>query len=302
MKKLSFLIINYFTSEYVKDLVKSINENILKFEYEILIYDNSCNKDEWNKIKLLGSNQIFTFISGENIGFVKGNNLLLDIAKGDIIVLVNPDTMLIDRSLEYLFDYISENADIAAAGPMLLNKDLTYQVSFFKFPNLRSLFLEHILLFPNNAYAYKTDINKMQYCDVVKGACIILNKEFLKNGQIFDEDFTMYSEETELCLRIKASNKKVLYYPRARIIHYGEKSSSKKFATEYSLFHYYRSKLILFQKYYKKYKMYLAQIILFSSLIEKTIILYLFNKRESSIIHLNVYKKLRKNAKDLSNL
>ncbi|MHB8853328.1 MAG: glycosyltransferase [Ignavibacteriaceae bacterium] len=302
MKKISFLIVNYFTSKYVKKLIESIYENILDFNYEILIHDNSCNEIEENKIKSLASEHVKIFIAANNYGFVKSNNFLSQRAEGDLLVLINPDTLLINNSLEYLFNYLFNNDQIALASPMLLNENMSYQVSFFKFPNIISLFMEHILLFPNNVYAYKTDKNKMQYCDVLKGACLTLKKEFLVDGHVFDEDFIMYSEETELCLRIKKLNKKVLYYPDAKIIHYGEKSSSQKEAKEYSLFHYYRSKLIFFKKYYKKNKMNLARFILLSSLFEKSIILYLFNKKENSRIHFYVFKKLRKDAKSLSNL
>ena len=302
MKKISFLIVNYYTFEYVKKLTESINCHILEFDYEILISDNSCNVVEKNKIESLANSYIKIFIADKNYGFVKSNNYLSKKAMGDLLVLINPDTLLIDKSLENIFNYLFEHVDIAVAGPMLLNEDMSYQISFFKFPNLISLFKEHILLFPSNVYAYKTDYKKKQYCNVIKGACLIIKSNFLTNGQVFDENFIMYSEETELCLRIQRLGKKVLYYPDAKIIHYGEKSTSQKIANEYSLFHYYRSKLIFLKKYYKKNKMNFARLILFSSLIEKSIILYIFNKKENSKIHFSVFKKLIRNAENLPNL
>lgn len=300
---ISFLIVNYFTSDLVRKLIESINQYITKIRYEILIFDNSFNVSEWNSLLEIKQKYRFvnTFRGNENYGFVRANNELFKYTKGDILILINPDSLLIDDSIEKLIYFLYANEDIAIAGPMLLNKNGSYQESFFKFPSLFSLFKEHILLYQSHAYSYKTDKTKIQDCDVIKGACLVINKKFIQN-YIFDPDFIMYSEEVDLCLRMKKEGKKVFYYPDTKIIHFGEKSSSLEIASKYSLYNYYRSKLLLFKKHYKPNIFKLAKIVLKLSLIEKTVILFLLNKKNSSKLHFFVFKEILNESKNISNM
>ncbi len=304
MAKISFLIVNYFASGFIEPLVQSIFDFIKEFEIEILISDNSSDlneKDRLDKIKIKYSG-INIFYQQQNIGFVKANNYLFCRAEGEIIILLNPDTLLIDNSILKIIRLILDNPGISLAGPKLLNYDKTYQTSFFKFPTLSTLIKEHILLYKGNVYAYNTDINKVTDCDVVKGACMVFKKSLIEENKIFDEDYIMYSEETDFCMKLKRKNKRVVYFPETKILHYGEKSTSENNLTEYVLYNYYRSKFIFFAKYYNKKIFFTVRMILFFSLLEKSVLLYLFNKKRSAKLYFNVYLKLRKDVKNLSDM
>ena len=132
----------------------------------------------------------------------------------------------------------------------------------------------------------------MMECDVVKGACLVMRREVAQIVDLFDKDLTMYSEETDLCYRIRRNGLKVIYFPEAKIIHYGEASSAKKEYSEYSLYHYYRSKLVFFRKNYRRTYFLLVKLILLSSLVEHGIVLFLVNKRRSSDLYFGVLKKI----------
>ncbi|MEM4260708.1 MAG: glycosyltransferase family 2 protein [Candidatus Woesearchaeota archaeon] len=291
MSGISFLIVNYHTAECITLLVDSIKENIHKYVYEILIYDNSCTLDQTTKLLSLRNNTIKVYFSEENIGFVRANNFLLKQAQYEIIILINPDTKLIDNSLEHLLDMIQSSHGIGAVGPMLLNDDNSYQVSFFKFPNLITLIQEHILLF-RDPYSYSTDHTTQQECDVIRGACLVFKKECLKENYIFDEDYVMFSEEVDLCWRLKKQGFKNYYYPFTKIIHYGGKSSNRKEISDYVLYHYYRSKLIFFKKHHSRLYYTLVKCVLIISLIEKVILLFIVLKTWNSIRHYKVLKTL----------
>ncbi len=288
---ISFLVVNYFTSELVINLVNSIHTFVHDYKYEILLFDNSVSVDEHTKLLSIKSEGTNIFSLQENIGFVRANNYLFNKTQYDVLVLINPDTKLIDDSLMDLIDVAYENDDIGILGPMLLDEFGLYQPCFFQFPKLSSMLKEHIFL-QKDAYLYKTDNNMIQDCDVIKGACLVINRHKLPCGQLFDPAFEMYSEELDLCRRLKSQSLRVVYYPRAKIIHYGERSSGQKSFTEYSIHHYYRSKLIYFRKYYSHSFYLLIRSIIFLSLIEKTILLALVGRTFSSRIHANVFKKL----------
>jgi GT2 family glycosyltransferase len=297
MQKVSFLIVNYQTAEFISVLVDSIKKNIHRYVYEILIYDNSCTLDQLTKLFELQNSVIKVYPSDDNIGFVRANNFLFKKAQHNIIVLINPDARLIDDSFEKLLDMIQSSHGIGAAGPMLLNGDESYQVSFYKFPNLVTLIQEHILLLWRDPYAYRTDYTLPQECDVIKGACLVLRREVLKGDCIFDEDYVMFSEEVDLCWRLKEQELKNYYYPIAKIVHYGEKSSRKETISDYVLYHYYKSKFIFFKKHYSWLYYTLVKCILMISLMEKVILLRVALQRWNSTRHYRVLIKLFKDIK-----
>lgn len=290
---ISFLIVNYFTSYMVSDLVKSINYYIKKYDYEILIFDNSNDINEYNTLQRNISVNCRTYSIQKNIGFVKANNYLFDKANGEMLILINPDTYLIDDSLESLIEFMMSDREIAIAGPKLLNKDYSYQVSFFKFPNLKLLFYELILLKKNNVYAYNTNINDIQDCNVIQGACLCVKREYLNGENIFCEDYEMYSEETDLCKQIIRQNLRVVYFPKASIIHHGGQSTKNDSIGAYALFNYFKSKIIYSRKYFSKLEFLLTKSMILFSLLERTIImLFLLKFSKAKIFVITLIKLL----------
>lgn len=270
-KIVSFLIVNYKTENLTLNLIESIKKNLRRNEYEILVFDNS--PDESTKLKSIQNKNVFLFSLGSNIGFVKANNFLYRKSKGDIIILINNDVLLIDDSLEKLIDYLQSNSELGAVGPMLLNEDGSYQVSFYKFPDLWSSFKELILLQKKDPYEYKTNIYEVQSCDVIKGACLGLRREVIQDDFIFDESYEMFSEEVDLCLRLKNKGYKNVYFPESRVIHFGGASSNVDVNTlKYITFNYYRSKMLLFKKHYSKLHYSVLKSLIFISLIERILI------------------------------
>ncbi len=289
---ISFLIVNYFTADYVEHLLASIRQNVQRYRYEILIFDNSSDPGEKKKLEKFDLPVGKVFFSDRNVGFVAANNALLESASEDLLVLINPDTLLLDNSIEDLFDFVQRHDEAGAVGPMLVNGDGSYQVSYYKFPTLWTTIREHILLARNHAYAYSTPAATVQECEVVKGACMVVRKSAIPADYLFDPALTMYSEEIDLCHRLVGSGLKNYYFPNSRIVHYGEKSSHQEQASEYSLYHYHRSKLIYCRKRWTGARFQVVRAILFVSLIEKSILLALVGRRMSAKIHWRALKRL----------
>ena len=292
--KLSFLIVNYFSANYTIKLCESIYKFITRYEFQVLIADNSCNEEEKTKLKKLVSDTTKVFFLEENLGFVKANNFLSEKAAGDIFVLINPDTCLIDNSLEKLVEFLANTNDAAIGGPYLLNDDFSYQVSFQNFPTVFTIIKELILLYRKNPYTDLAKLDSFRKCDVVKGACLVIKKKIVDEIGLFDPDFIMYFEEVDLCLRASKYNKSVYYFPSAKIIHYGEKSSSQKRFSDYSSFNYYRSYLLFSKKHFPKPKFILIKFLIYFSLFERTILLLIKGKNENSKLLYRTLKKVIK--------
>jgi GT2 family glycosyltransferase len=269
----SFLIVNFKTEKLVCELIKSIKNYITRYNYEILIFDNSYYQD--SILYTIQDSNIHFFKVEKNIGFVRANNILFNKCKGNIVVLLNSDTLLINDSLEKIFDYLITNDEIGIIGPKLLNSDLTYQESFYRFPSFITTIKELIFL-SKRAYSYNFDIEEIHNVDVIKGACLVFKKDIL-NGEVpFDESFEMYSEEVDFCYRIKKKRYKNIYYPLSQIIHIGGVSSNvDEKAKFYSNYNYYKSKRFFFKKHKNKFQYFIYDALIFFSLIER-MLLFLF--------------------------
>ena len=292
MPTVTFIVVNYFTADLVVKLVESIELYFKNYTYEILVGNNSCSDDENRMLAKLQSKTCQIFQFSDNHGFVKANNVLFEQSKGEIVILINPDAVLLDSGIEKIVKMLIEDAAIGVMGPKLLNDDLSYQVSFYKFPTMLGLIREHILLSKKHAYEYAADIDTVQDVEVIKGACLCFNRECITDGYLFDENLIMYSEEVDLCHRVYNSGKRNIYFPEVEVLHYGEKSSSQKEYSEYSLFHYYRSKFIYFKKYSGAAGYACIAAILIMSLIEKSMLLFVFGKRGSAKMHFHVLRKI----------
>lgn len=296
---ISFLVVNFYSSQYVLKLVLSIKQFVRTLDYEVLIYDNSNSEAEFQSLLKIQEKDIRIFKAEKNIGFVAANNMLYQKASGEFIILINPDTLLIDDSLVALIKYIESKDIIAIAGPQLLNEDYSYQISFYKFPELFSLVKEYIFLL-TKSHVYQSSYLESRFCDVVKGACMVINKRIWKEEKIFDERFIMYSEEVDLCKRVQLKGLKTLYFAESKIIHYGEKSSMLSFASEYSIYNYYKSKLIYFSKFKGGYYYYVVKSILLVSLIEKSIAMFFLTRFKQSIIYTRILKRILNESKNIN--
>ncbi len=292
MASTSFLIVNYYTAGLVQALVKSIREHVIRHDYQILIYDNSGDKQERTNLKALESADVHVYQGTGNIGFVAANNVLFAGCSSDIVVLLNPDTLLIDSSLEGLIDLLAGPEPFGAVGPMLLNADGSYQVSCYRFPDLRTLAAEHFLALRQNVYAYKNDYRFSRECDVVKGACLAFRRSSVGAEKLFDENLVLYSEEADLCMRFRRKSLKNYYCADARLCHYGEQSTSRGDVDEYVMYHYHRSKLYFIRKYYSRSFYFTARGIILLSLVEKIIVFGILGRMRKARIHSTIFRKL----------
>src|SRR5215217_4072528 len=124
---LSIVIVNTFRPDLLHDCLGSVYHYLPDFPYEIIISSNGCK--EADKEELLRKFPALRWVdTGYNAGFGRANNVGLRIAKGDILLLLNPDTIAIDNSIQVCYERL-RNSDYAAAGIQLLNVDRTPQIS-----------------------------------------------------------------------------------------------------------------------------------------------------------------------------
>ena len=232
--KLSIIIVSWNVAKDLSNCLKSIGENSPSFEFEIIVVDNASAdgtvdvvRNEFPEVKIIANN--------ENLGFAAGNNRGIADAKGEYVLLLNPDTIIHPKSLDRLIDFMKSNTDVGLCGPKLLNEDGSIQRSARRYPSFRGALHRHTAFKFLGVFKgeYKKwlmkDFGQDEQRDVeqLMGAALMIRKSVLDEVGGMDERFFMYYEEVDLCYRIKQAGWRVVFVPQACITHLGGRSSEQ---------------------------------------------------------------------------
>lgn len=247
----SIIIVNWNTRELVIKCLSAVYEHPLSADFEVWVVDNASTDDSATAVRRQFP-QVKLIECSENIGFARGNNLALERASGRYALLLNTDATVEPGAIMHLFEFMETHPAAAAAGPYLLNPDQTLQESCYPFPSLRREFwrmfhLDH--LYPYGTYAMsRWDQSQPRSVDAIQGACLMLRGEALKQVGLFDPHFFMYTEEIDLCYRMKKARWDLYWVPTASVTHYGGQST-RQVAPQMFL-SLYQTKIQFFRKHY----------------------------------------------------
>ena len=198
------IIINTFNSEdKIHQCLNSINS-----ETRIIVIENSSNVNFKNYLEKKYDN-IQCFLTNDNLGYAKGNNLGLSKAKTDYALILNPDAVLQNNTLDRLLKTANKHPDFAIIGPA---KQDEYSETDF-----------------NNSEG------EIFQVDSLKGFAMLLNLKQFKDVGYFDDNFFIYLEEIDLCKRLKSKNKKIILDKKVIIEHIGGSSHNKEIDFEMEL-------------------------------------------------------------------
>ena len=257
---LSIIIVSYNVSDYLRQCLSAIYASTIIDDTEIIVidndsFDNSVNMitNEFPRVKLN--------VNSENTGFSHAVNQGIAMSTGDLICLLNPDSIIKSDTLEILSHYLLSNPDTGVAGCKVLNPDGSFQLASRRSFPRPSVALPRILglqkLFPNIKMFAKynqtdQDESAIQDTDAVSGSCMMFKKEIFDEVGEFDERFFLYFEDTDFCYRVKSKGYKVKYIPTTQIIHY--KGESMKHAPYNTLAQFHHSAYHFFEKYSHEFK------------------------------------------------
>jgi len=275
--KLSIIIVSW---NVVVDLQRCL-DSIYKYiftDFEIIVVDNNSS-DKTVDVLIKDYPQVRVIANKKNIGFAAANNEAINIAKGEYLLFLNPDTYFIDEhSIPKALDYLADHTNTLLTGNVL-NKDHTNQVAVRKFPTLYSqiitlLKLNNIFPFLNRAYYSRDfDYSKLQEVDSVIGAFMLIKASTMRYLDSFDTDYFIWFEEVDLCYRMKQKKYPVVYFPDAKIVHTGGQSFKLMFTLRKQLI-FNKSLLTYFKKHKARWQytilLILQPINLFLALIQQT--------------------------------
>lgn len=250
-KNTTLIIVNYNSSKNTNKLLLSLKKYIYLDINEIIIVDNN-SKDIKNlnindpKIELIKNNK--------NFGFAKAVNQGINKSKNDYLILLNPDTTIINNNIIKTIKLINSDKNIGIIGGKIkyehkkiftANNTPTFLTGLFEFTNLKKIF-------PNNKYTsnfWPEKNNKITKPIEVSGICgaYLIFRKHDKTGKInyFNEDYFLYLEDLDFCLNMKSKGFKIIFDPRSEVFHIGGASSKNKY--NMALNHWYKSRKIFFK-------------------------------------------------------
>lgn len=255
MIDVSIIIVSYKSMDEILVNIQSIRNNITSCSYEILVVNNYVQ--DWQLSVALNALQHVRVIeAGENLGFGRANNLGLKQARGRYILFANPDIEFLS-DIGALVEALEKDPCIGLIGPATYTADRRILPSCGEYPGVRNtfacqFFLNH--LFPKiqwwGNYAMKYfDFKATRQVDWISGAFMLGRKTTLERIGGFDPDFFMYSEDVDICWRLKKAGFTIVFSDKASIIHYvGHAVESKSINKARFLL---ESSEVLWRKHYK---------------------------------------------------
>lgn len=229
----SVVIVSYNASTYLKECLDSLFQFTKNVDFEVIVVDNASADDAVKVAKSFG-NKIKLIENKDNKGFGTGVNIGAKLARGQYLLVLNPDIRFLENSLERLFIWMNAHKDVGVSTCQFLDSEQKPLPNGGFFPTPKNLFFWTFFLddlFNISSYHPKPKYylrDTSFFLDWVTGGFMFIRKTAWDQSGGFDERIFMYGEEVELCYRIKKSGWKIAYVPLTKVIHHERKSTTDK--------------------------------------------------------------------------
>lgn len=275
MKTTSIITVNFNQPQVTFDFLRSVKENTSAEIVEVILVDNGSKEDFEDAYKAIYPNLVY-IRSEQNLGFAGGNNLGINVAKGDYLLLLNNDTEITNNLLETLTAEFDINPDIGILSPLILYFDLPDVIQYAGFSPMNYLTCRNkgIGNMEQNTGQYDLDSRETGYCH---GAAMMCRRSDLESVGLMAEHFFLYYEELDWCEKFKKAGKKIWFTGKTKIFHkesisVGKESSIKTYFMT-------RNRMLFIRRNSSKVNLILFSIYYILFACSKQILLYLLKGR-----------------------
>jgi O-antigen biosynthesis protein len=252
-KQVSVIIVNYNVRYFLENCLAAVFQAGRNLDIEVFVVDNnsvdgsiSMLKEKFKHVHLIENKS--------NLGFSKANNQAIKLAKGEFVLLLNPDTVVEESTFEKCLSFMQMHPDAGALGVKMIDgkgnflpeskRSLpTPTIAFYKVFGFSALFPKSKIF--GRYHLGFLDKNHIHEVDILSGAFMFIRREVIDKVGYLDEDYFMYGEDIDYSYRINKAGFRNYYFPETTIIHYkGE--STKKGSLNYVFTFYYA--MIIFAK------------------------------------------------------
>lgn len=238
MIDISFITINYNSSAYTIELIKSIFKEVnQEITYEIIVVDNASILEDYEKLisYTKTDDKIKVVRNTINSGFATGNMIGVNYATGEYFFFLNNDTIMLNDCASIIKTYLDKNIDIGLATGKVNDENGNFSSSYKLFPSVTKELLGNSIarkLSKDNFPSNKIKLNKPTLVEVVSGSFMFFRAKVFKEIHGFDMEFFLYCEEEDISKRILNSGNKIIFLPEASIYHASGGSTEKSFEIE----------------------------------------------------------------------
>jgi GT2 family glycosyltransferase len=235
MTDVSIIIVNWNTCDILRVCLNSIFKQTQGINFEVIVVDNASSDGSAEMVRQEFP-QVALIANSKNRGFAAANNQGMQISKGRYVLLLNPDTIILDGAIQKSITFADMHPDIGVLGCQVWLNDNEIQKTCFTFPTLWTALVQEIGLlhmFPHSrifghAYYGWWDRKSEMDVDVVSGMFMLVRQEAIQEVGLMDEAYFVYAEETDWCFRFHKAGWRCVFSPIAKIIHLdgGSKSTA----------------------------------------------------------------------------
>jgi GT2 family glycosyltransferase len=238
--KASIVILDFLKSKRVCENVESIHRQVADFDFEVIIVDNSCNASNAEKLDSLRKfKDVQILTNHKNLGYIRGNNQGAALARGEYLLIVNPDIIWAEKdSLQKLVDFMEKHPKTGICGPKQINDNSgKVAMTVRGYPNLflqvaRRTFLRGWPLIKKwvaHDEMQHLDYNKTQPVDWLQSSFWIMRKSLWDKLGGLDKSYFVFMSDPEMCWQCWKAGYEVVYYPEVRVHADGRRASEGGF-------------------------------------------------------------------------
>ncbi len=231
----SVIIVNWNTRDLLRDCLQSIIDQT-SASCELIVVDNASADGSADMVRAEFPDAVL-IANDQNNGFAAANNQGLAVARGAHVLLLNPDTIILDGAIDKMLDWLARHPDVGCVGCQVLEGPEVIQRTGFAEPGLLNLLivslglmrLDGIHPFFGRPWYTDWDRKSERDVDVVSGMFMLVPRPVLDQVGPLDDAYFVYSEEADWCYRIRQAGWRCVFTPEAQIIHLdgGSKSTSQ---------------------------------------------------------------------------
>jgi hypothetical protein len=256
MADLSIIIVSFNTAAELSGCLESLRDHPPAVPHDIVVVDNASSdatvgmlRASWPQVRLISSPQ--------NVGFAAANNLGIRSTAGELVLLLNSDTLVPAGALDTLVAQLRACPGLAAIGPRLVDAEGRTEVSFGPmmgpFNELRQKLL--VTLHARRVGAASRLVDRRarhrQEPDWVSGACLLVRRADAVAAGLLDERYFLYAEDVDFCAALRALGKAIGFTPDAEVVHL--RGASRRRLPEASERAYRRSHLAFYEKHHPSF-------------------------------------------------
>jgi GT2 family glycosyltransferase len=256
LPRLSIIIVSYNSRADLEECLQSLTAARPAIEHEIVIVDNASTDgtQEYLRQRWPGMRRID---AGSNIGYASANNLGIRQTFGDLVLLLNPDTIVPPAAIDTLVAVLDRSPDVGIVGPRIVDGQGRAELSFGAMISPLAELRQKVLVRGNDRGVpliptiVEAMTRRAREVDWVSGACLLIRRRDLEDVGLLDERFFMYTEDVDLCARVRARGRTVLFTPQAEIVHLrGRSVATARTATQTA---YRRSHVAFYEKHHPRW-------------------------------------------------